>query len=167
MSFDALEPTNRGLTPAWRSSQVSTSPLRRWASPGCLLSPPTLLEARHHAGPRTQFTVTEWQVSDRVYILPGEYYILNTDFILHSLVCVAIDANNRNMDIMVFICCQASHLVRSVPIITNVSLQLLTSTSRLWAATGTEGDTADTRYCRILSMAPSTTLDSRWWQNRF
>ena len=47
------------------------------------------------------------------------------------------------MDIMVFICCQASHLVRSVPITTNVSLQLLTSTSRLWAATGTEGDTAD------------------------
>ena len=31
--------------------------------------------------------------------------------------------------------------MRSVPIITNVSLQLLTS--RLWAATGTEGDTAD------------------------
>ena len=80
-------------------------------------------------------------MSDRVYILPGEYYILNTDFILHSLVCVAIDANNRNMDIMVFICCQASHLVRSVPIITNVSLQLLTS--RMWAATGTEGDTSD------------------------
>ena len=76
-----------------------------------------------------------------MYIWPGKYYILNTDFILHSLVCVAIDANNRNMDIMVFICCQASHLVRSVPIITNVSLQLLTS--RLWAATGTEGDTAD------------------------
>ena len=37
-----------------------------------------------------------------MYIWQGKYYILNTDFILHSLVCVAIDANNRNMDIMVF-----------------------------------------------------------------
>ena len=35
-----------------------------------------------------------------VYIWTGKYYILNTDFILHSLVCVAIDANNRNMDII-------------------------------------------------------------------
>ena len=43
----------------------------------------------------------------RVYIWPGKYYILNTDFSLHSLVCVAMDANNRNMDLMVFICCQA------------------------------------------------------------
>ena len=138
MSFDALEPTNRGLTPAWRSSQVSTSPLRRWASPGCLLSPPTLLEARHHAGPRTQFTVTEWQVSDRVYILPGEYYILNTDFILHSLVCVVMDANYRNMDLMVFICCQALTLASCW----SASHLTTKKGAAAWPPRETEGDTA-------------------------
>ena len=83
MSFDALEPINRRLTPAWCSSQVSTSPWRRWASPGCLLSPPTLLEARHHAGPRTQFTVTEWQVSDRAE-LHFARWILHTEYWFHS-----------------------------------------------------------------------------------
>ena len=138
MSFDALEPTNRELTPAWRSSQVSTSPWRRWASPGCLLSPPTLLEARHHAGPRTQFTVTEWQVSDRVYILPGEYYILNTDFILHSLVCVVMDANYRNMDLMVFICCQALTLASCW----SASHLTTKKGAAAWPPRETEGDTA-------------------------
>ena len=138
MSFDALEPTNRELMPAWRSSQVSTSPWRRWASPGCLLSPPTLLEARHHAGPRTQFTVTEWQVSDRVYILPGEYYILNTDFILHSLVCVAMDANYRNMDLMVFICCQALTLASCW----SASHLTTKKGAAAWPPRETEGDTA-------------------------
>ena len=138
MSFDALEPTNRELMPAWRSSQVSTSPWRRWASPGCLLSPPTLLEARHHAGPRTQFTVTEWQVSDRVYILPGEYYILNTDFILHSLVCVVMDANYRNMDLMVFICCQALTLASCW----SASHLTTKKGAAAWPPRETEGDTA-------------------------
>ena len=138
MSFDNLEPTNRELMPAWRNSQVSTSPWRRWASPGCLLSPPTLLEARHHAGPRTQFTVTEWQVSDRVYILPGEYYILNTDFILHSLVCVVMDANYRNMDLMVFICCQALTLASCW----SASHLTTKKGAAAWPPRETEGDTA-------------------------
>ena len=144
MSFDALEPTNRGLTPAWRSSQVSTSPWRRWASPGCLLSPPTLLEARHHAGPRTQWLSGKWLASEyggevgRVYIWPGKYYILNTDFILHSLVCVAMDANYRNMDLMVFICCQALTLASCW----SASHLTTKKGAAAWPPRETEGDTA-------------------------